>query len=458
MSQTFNQVCVGFAIFFAVVLFIVNVIFSFKYENYEFENNKFFLEITNSLNGKIIYSLSAKDRCDSNENQLILGEWDGSEEGCYCSSQSKVYNRECQSRDIKNGCTYVHPLSSKQYRKLNSKFLCIKNSEKTYLELLKTEQIVSKNSYCPVGYKSCGTIDTLENKFCTPSNEDCPINMNRINENFNLYLQNEYESYPIGYTSNNNLENQIISIIKISEDYPCIYPGEKSWYYNYDLESNKTCFTSIKGKIQDDRYEKMINYNTTKEDLYKDNNIISYGPPHGDIEKTVYLYGRSFLGFEKEKITKFSYDSIISVQNVSNNCGTVMRYLSTALLIFLSLPVLVVIVCVCGTGGHPPNCSGEECGCAFMACGIGGGITGVLAFVIDFILCIIIFICTIMIKLKLPSKVSDEYTNELIQLLLDEGSKNFGFSMAVICILVATLIPLVILLINCIRHGGELDF
>lgn len=458
MGKTCNQVCVGLAIFFAVVLFIVNVIFSFKYKNYEFENNKILSEINNSLNGKIIYSLTAKDSCDSNENQLIFGEWDGSEEGCYCSS-SEIYKRECNENEIKKGCTYVRPLGSKQYNKLNSKYLCIKNSEKTYLELLKTEQIVSKNSNCPVGYKSCGTIDTLENKFCTLSNEDCPINMNKINENFNLYLQNEYESYPIGYTSNNNLENQIISIFQISEDYPCIYPGEKTWSYNYDLEPlDKTCSTPIKGRINDDRYEKMINYNTTKEDLYKDNNIVNYGPPHGDIEKIVYLYGRSFLGFEKGKMAKFSYDSIISVQNVSNNCGTVMRYLSTALLIFLSLPVIVIVGCVCGTGGRPPSCSGEEFGCALMTCGIGGSITGVLAFVIDFILCIIIFVCTIMIKTKLPSKVGDEYTNEFIQVLLDEGSKNLIFSIAVVSILVATLIPLVILLINCIRHGGELDF
>ena len=454
-TKTINKCCIGWAIFFAVILFLANVIFSFNYYEYDFDNNSIMSEIIDNLNGKLILSLSAKDECEKDENKLIFGKWDGLSDGCYCEGP-KTYQRACRSGEIRDGCKDVST-KKKNYMKINNKYLCVKYSEKTYNELLKSDKVVSKNNECPKGYESCGIIDTFENKYCADKIENCPINLDRLNDSFELNMQNEFESYPIGYDYklNKKLNNQIISLIQLSEDkYPCIYPGEKTWNYNYQFEAtSKNCSTKVLETFYDERYEILKNYNTTKKDLYIDNEIPSYGAPKGDIYKSVYLYGRSFIGFDKEKFDEIPKDSIISVQKVSNNCGTVMNVLSIALLIFLSLPIIAACICIGGTGGHPPKCSGNECGCVFLTCGIGGGITAALAFVIDFILCIIIFVCSIILKSKLSFKVSDDYTNELIQLLIDDGSKNFGFSRTIVIIIGLDLVPLIILLINFIRKG-----
>lgn len=454
-TETINKCCIGWAIFFAVVLFLANVIFSFNYSELNFEGNIIFSEIIDNLNGKLILSLTERDKCFTDEKALSFGKWDGSSGGCDC--QTKINKGYCSINQKDRGCENINSNPPQNYKKINNKYLCIKYSDKTYQELLKSDQVVPKSNECPRGYESCGIIDTLENKYCVDKVENCPINLERLNATFELNMQNEYESYPIGYDYilNNNISSQIISFIQLSEDYsPCIYPGEKTWNYNYDLEQgDKNCSTQVLDTYYDERYEKIKNFNTTKEDLYKDNEIPSNGKPHGEIDKLVYLYGRRFLGFDKGEFDTFPKDSIMSIQKVSNNCGAVMQFLSTALLIFLSLPILAACICIGGTCGHPPNCSGNECGCVFLTCGIGGGVTAALAFVVDFILCIIIFICSIILSSKLSIKVSDKYTNELIQLLIDYASQNFAFSRTVVIIIGINLIPLIILLINRIRKG-----
>ena len=60
----------------------------------------------------------------------------------------------------------------------------------------------------------------------------------------------------------------------------------------------------------------------------------------------------------------------------------------------------------------------------------------IINFFIYFILCIIIYICSLNIELILCIKAGDEFTNELIQILIDEHSINISFSLANIIIFV----------------------
>ena len=62
-----------------------------------------------------------------------------------------------------------------KFQKINSKYICVKNSNTTYKDLMKSNQILPKDSECPSNFKSCGIIDTLENIFCVLENETCPI-------------------------------------------------------------------------------------------------------------------------------------------------------------------------------------------------------------------------------------------------------------------------------------------
>ena len=450
-TETLNKFSLGFLIFFMVVLFIANIIFSFKYSEYDFDNNEILSEIFNSLNGKLIYSLSIKSECSDDEEILTLGKWEGTTSGCICSKY-EIYKYYCSDTKRRQGCNDIDSIPPKKFEIINSNYICLKKSKETYKELLDSKLIISKDSLCPTNYTTCGIIDTLGNKYCAKDKESCPINMDNINKTFGIETENEYESYPIGYDYilNNENNSQLLSIFKLGDKHICMNPAEKNWKYISELEpEDKICYTAIEGEKYDFRYEKISIINTTKSELYKDNRIPDYILANEDI---LYLYGRSFMGFEKG--ISLSYDSVISNQKLSNKCAYIMRLLSTILLIFISLPIICVILCLCGTGGHPPDikCTEGECKCVCMTSGIGAGVTAVLAFLTDFILCIIVFACSVKYKIMFSIK-SDDYSNYLIQLLIDEGSKNFKFSLVIVSIIFLALIPSFILLINLIRKG-----
>ena len=64
-------------------LIIANIIFYFSfYYRYNYENKPFIYEIEKSFNGKIINSFSFKKSCETVEVKLILGQWDGINNGC----------------------------------------------------------------------------------------------------------------------------------------------------------------------------------------------------------------------------------------------------------------------------------------------------------------------------------------------------------------------------------------
>ena len=67
-----------------ITIFILEIVFLFVYVKYNFDNNLLLSEIENNLNGKLIYSLKTKIACDADEEELVLGMWDGLKEGCFC--------------------------------------------------------------------------------------------------------------------------------------------------------------------------------------------------------------------------------------------------------------------------------------------------------------------------------------------------------------------------------------
>jgi len=69
------------------------VIFIFTYKNYDEDINDIAYEIEKTLNTKLINSIKNKTICDLDEEELILGSWDGTSVGCYC--KGVVYDYEC---------------------------------------------------------------------------------------------------------------------------------------------------------------------------------------------------------------------------------------------------------------------------------------------------------------------------------------------------------------------------
>ena len=160
-----------FYLILAIILYVLNIIFAVYYAKYNLEENGIILEIINSLEGKLIYSFELKNNCSSEEEILSLGEYEGFNEGCKCRDKNK--DEKCSDDDKENNCTKTQF----KFQKINSKYICVKKSKDTYIDLIKSKQIVSKDSECPNNYKSCGTIDTLENILCAPKNDACPITM-----------------------------------------------------------------------------------------------------------------------------------------------------------------------------------------------------------------------------------------------------------------------------------------
>ena len=404
----------NFYIFYLVlliILFVLNIFFSSCYAKYKLEENGIILEIINSLEGKLIYSFELKNSCSSEEEILSLGEYDGFKEGSKCKDKNK--DEQCLDDDIKNNSLKTQL----KFQKINSKYICLKKSNKTYIDLIKSKHIVSKDSECPNSFKYCGIIDTLENKLCAPKNDACPITMAHIENSNKIHKNNSL--YNI-----NSTNSRILSMFILTENNPpCIDPGENIWR----IESNRKCNKKILGKLYDDRYEKINGINTTKYELYKDNSMIDFYPNitvKNTSKQTIYLYARSFIGFKSESIDKLeNYKSLISKQNLANSCVNVIQFLFG---IPLAILTLLLGVTYCGYCADVALC----CLIVFVLIII----FIIVSFFIDFILCIIIFICSLNIKLILSIKSSDEFTNELIQILIDEHSINFSFSLVNIII------------------------
>ena len=393
-----------FYLILAIILYVLNIVFSFKFAKYNLEENGITLEIINSLEGKLIYSFELKNNCSSEEEILSLGEYEGFKEGCKCKDKNK--DEQCSDDDIENKCTKTQL----KFQKINSKYICVKKSKKTYIDLIKSKQIVSKDSECPNNFKSCGIIDTLENILCAPKNDACPITMADIENSNIIHKDNSINNI-------NSTNSQILSMFILTENkLPCIVPGENIWR----IQPNRKCNNTILGILYDDRYEKINGINTTKYELYKDNSMIDYYPNitiETTLNKTIYLYARSFIGFKSESIDKYeNYKSLISKQNLPNNCGNALYYL------VVEIPLGILIILQGGGGGSY---------CLLVLI-----IIRIINFFIYFILCIIILICSLNIELILCIKASDEFTNELIQIFIDKHSINFSFSLANIIIFV----------------------
>ena len=405
---------IKYAIVIVLVLgfLISNIVFAFKYKKYLLDNDGIFLEIKNSFEGKLIYSFELKPNCSSEEEILPLGKWDGFKEGCECMGEIK--DKACTDDDLGNNCKVIKAKKPRIYTKINSNYICVKKSNITYIDLMKSNQILPKDKECPKNYIKCGIIDTLENILCIPNNETCPI---KLNENIT----------------------------------PCIDPAEKTWRSYNILEEDKKCSTKIFGKLYDDRYEKIYIINTTKKNLYIDNSIIDFYDNRTSLEETIYLYARSFIGFKQKTIDKYynNYKHLISKQKVPNNSGFVLKIFACILLAIIIYPINEIT-----EGSLEP--SDLICIVVIFI------IVSISSFFADLILCIIIYICSSDINSKLDIRDNDDYSNKLIEKLLDHYSINSIFSLINIIFFcfpatIALIVGVMIIRKKCRKKDNKLE-
>ena len=161
---------------FLIFGIIISLVFYFKCYKFNYEDNFLISEIDNSLNGNLIQSISFKETCDIEEEKLILGIWDETSEGCDCNGN--ILNWKCSKKQKENDCVSLFSDPPVECVIFNSSYLCVKRLKLKYRELLKTNQVISKEKNCPLNYTFCGVLDTLGRKLCVKNEESCPLNIN----------------------------------------------------------------------------------------------------------------------------------------------------------------------------------------------------------------------------------------------------------------------------------------
>ena len=376
---------------------IMNGIYGYFFTfSYDLENNQIINVIEDSLNGKLIYSFRNSTECKSNEEELIIDRFEGTPEFCSCYGTYMGIGK-CGENQI-NNCKTINSLPSNDFTMINSQHICVIKSDKSYKDLLKSNEIISEDKECPSNYKSCGIIDTLKRKLCVKDTDNCPLTISNIG-------------------NNNGNSSQILFLFRLRPDYPCINPNEKNWNYHGDLSPlSKLCTES------DIRYERIDKFNTNLYDLYKENNILSTLPSYNENElrkESIYLYARNFLGINEEKASQFSKENILSKSKLIDNCNIAMKIVT-----------FILIIPVCCLGGGGASSGGGDCGDIML--GLLAVYT-VPASIIYFILSIIIFVNNNALSSMLDFG-SDEYMNSAIKTLLTGNYVNFALPLTTIIV------------------------
>ena len=414
---------IGLTIVLALGLYITNIVFSFKYIKYELDKEAVILNIENTLKSKLIYEFHPKPTCASGEEELVLGTWDGTIDKCNCNGQLKDF--ECGDDD--KDCKTEEGIKPKNYTVFDGKKMCVVRKGDTYFDLIKSGKIIAKDKSCPDTDKSCGIVDTFDRKLCVKIGENCPIHQDNItNANLNQinYFLNE-----------DNSEEKIISVIQLSDGYPCMNFSEKNWksYNREEKYKNQKC-SNVNGKTTDDRFIKFDNYKTNKYKLYEDNGLDDYKT--NDLKEdtsVINLYGAEFYGLDANE-DGFNYEKIISIQDLSNSCNSVMLVFSYIMLGVLACPIIGSSSACTGDSKAVACCLGTFVGIAAVVIAVG--------FLVDFILCIIIYVSVQRLKWIFAdtSKMGADIIKLMMDELIEKYSSNYSYALALIIVLVAFIV------------------
>ena len=273
------------------------------------------------------------------DSHIIFHKWEGRKKGKF------YYNNGIRYKTIIVDETNIE--------KINEYLFCYKHI--SYKNLLYNGQIIKNEDDCPEKYnKTCGIIDTLNQKLCIKFGERCPLydvgigQLNDIdnNDNYNYNIDANI------YYNNDNYDNpnkKIIGKLILNEGQPCYRLNEKLWRkFDSDEggENHLKCELEIFGKLNDDRYENKgdIKY----KQLYIDNlSKYNYKLVKNDLkDEKVNLYKREFLGINKScdansNINKGKYEKIKKYEIYEKDT---LKYTFRYLIYFWGLFLIVSIV------------------------------------------------------------------------------------------------------------------
>ena len=161
------------------VLQIIIFIYSNTYLASKKFSTSFFREMNENFKGIPIYSLNSN--CN---NPLVLGYWAGTSAGCDCRGKNYkdirnpngLIQHACNEDETRAKCVDYDSRDSINFIKYEGFSFCINEGKNVFEYKYYTENSVSKDEECANGFKSCGYLDTLDQKLCIKNDEECPIN------------------------------------------------------------------------------------------------------------------------------------------------------------------------------------------------------------------------------------------------------------------------------------------
>ena len=254
-------------------------------------------EITNPISNEFLDNFQTGYildfyKCNSNENRIKLGTWQGTVKGCGSEKNGiKKARIPKENKDCKKDEITIEKIPPQNIFVFKGLTICGITKEK-YYDLLFNDSVIEKNQDCPEGFKNCGYIDTMKNKLCLKKDSQCPISYIKIkdvnspppdnitnlkvieNENIKFYYSNDpYEDTPeVPYIQNS---------FKIADSIICSLPN--LYYSNLDLfildafkkGLSPDCMLKDYSQnitIDNLRYHKLNTIN--QYELYKENGII----------------------------------------------------------------------------------------------------------------------------------------------------------------------------------------
>jgi len=189
----------------------------------------------NFINYPIIDIQDYNGICPKGWESFLTDKWPGYVNGCDCTdSWDIIYSKDfvrgiCDFNQTIANCKNIPFHEGIPFTTYREKKLCKKRGNENFLDLYKKRKI-SKDSYCSLGMKLCGKLDTTGNYLCVNGKENCPINDIKI-LNYNDYppKEKEYKCLNLGngkilYFSNINgtKDDFIYTNIKLSEGLRCL--------------------------------------------------------------------------------------------------------------------------------------------------------------------------------------------------------------------------------------------
>jgi hypothetical protein len=319
---------------YSIILFIIHLIFlicSDKIEEISYEN------IFNTLESSPLFNFEIKESCGGKSN-VIFHVWGGWE---ILETTLTYYNGKSRTH------LTSEIIDRTNIEKINGNKYCYKLQ--TYRDLLYNGQIIKENENCKDNYKSCGIIDTLNQKLCVSNSENCPLKdiyfgqINSIGYTYDPDLDISYNN------ENYEGDEKIIGSLILNDGQPCLSVEEKLWRKFHSDEAGDghlQCENTLDGIENDQRYKAVgeVTYKSLYSDnLSEENKKILLGSV-GSAKVT--LYKREFLGIDKNCDEKFDM-SDFSYDQIKNNHDRlkVLYIFEIIFIIFISCGIFFVYKC-----------------------------------------------------------------------------------------------------------------